>query len=169
MCSCKADQAALVEHCGLLKSRCTEQTHRRQCLPCRGQGNTAAALMHASWLGPNPLLRPTPCCAVLQVVQLEGDKAALVKHVGQLEECCAQLTDQLKDVKGKWASSCMSSVKLHKEMQQLRRLTGQPPAPSGELWSVPQYSGGSMGQAKHDLAVQVRRAQCGFSKRGLPG
>lgn len=98
---------------------------------------------------------------MLQVVQLEGDKAALVKHVSQLEECCAQLTDQLKDVKGKWASSCMSSVKLHKEMLELRRLTGQQAASGGELWSVPQYSGGSMGQAKHDLAIQVRSLQSG--------
>ena len=102
-----------------------------------------------------------------QVVQLEGDKAALVKHVGQLEECCAQLTDQLRDVKGKWASSCKSSVKLHREMLELRRLTGQQAAPGGELWSVPQYSTGSLGQAKHDLAGQVRSAQCGVPERGL--
>ena len=107
---------------------------------------------------------------MLQVVQLEGDKAALVKHVSQLEDCCAQLTDQLKDVKGKWASSCMSSMKLHKEMQELRSLTGQQTAASGgELWSVPQYSGGSMGQAKHDLAGQVRSAQRGASNQALPG
>ena len=106
---------------------------------------------------------------MLQVVQLEGDKAALVKHVGQLEECCAQLTDQLKDVKGKWASSCMSSVKLHKEMLELRRLTGQQAAPGGDLWSVPQYSGGSLGQAKHDLAVQVRSTPCGVLRQDLPG
>ncbi len=64
------------------------------------------------------------CYAVLccwQVTKLEAHKAGLVSHMHNVEDCCAQLMEQLKALKQKWCATCVENVKLYKKIFELRK------------------------------------------------
>jgi len=72
-----------------------------------------------------------------QVVQLEAHKTALGARMGSVEDCCSQLTAQLKTLKQAWCSSCIENVKLYKKIFELRKALN-PGAADAELasWNV---------------------------------
>ncbi|KAL0046703.1 hypothetical protein WJX82_007873 [Trebouxia sp. C0006] len=56
-----------------------------------------------------------------QVAKLEAHKAGLLSHMHNVEDCCAQLMDQLKALKEKWCGTCVENVKLYKKIFELRK------------------------------------------------
>lgn len=67
-----------------------------------------------------------------QVVELEAHKAALMGHMHSVEDCCAQLMEQLKALKEKWCATCVENVKLYKKIFELRKAL-HPGATSAQL------------------------------------
>ncbi|KAA6417874.1 MAG: hypothetical protein FRX49_12172 [Trebouxia sp. A1-2] len=56
-----------------------------------------------------------------QVTKLEAHKAGLLSHMHNVEDCCAQLMEQLKALKEKWCATCVENVKLYKRIFELRK------------------------------------------------
>ncbi|DBA80836.1 hypothetical protein WJX77_004822 [Trebouxia sp. C0004] len=56
-----------------------------------------------------------------QVTKLEAHKAGLMSHMQSVEDCCAQLVEQLKALKQKWCATCVENVKLYKKIFELRK------------------------------------------------
>lgn len=56
-----------------------------------------------------------------QVAKLEAHKAGLMSHMHSVEDCCAQLMEQLKALKEKWSATCVENVKLYKKIFELRK------------------------------------------------
>jgi len=55
------------------------------------------------------------------VAKLEAHKAGLSSHMHNVEDCCAQLMEQLKALKEKWCATCVENVKLYKKIFELRK------------------------------------------------
>ncbi len=52
---------------------------------------------------------------------MEAHKAGLMSHMHNVEDCCAQLMEQLKALKEKWCATCVENVKLYKKIFELRK------------------------------------------------
>lgn len=52
---------------------------------------------------------------------MEAHKAGLSSHMHNVEDCCAQLMEQLKALKEKWCGTCVENVKLYKKIFELRK------------------------------------------------
>jgi hypothetical protein len=71
------------------------------------------------------------CCILhdhMQVASLDDEKNKLLHHVAQTQANCAQLASQLKEVRDRWQTTCMTNVSLYKELMHLRGEV--------ELWQV---------------------------------
>ncbi len=55
------------------------------------------------------------------MAKLEAHKAGLSSHMHNVEDCCAQLMEQLKALKEKWCATCVENVKLYKKIFELRK------------------------------------------------
>ncbi|KAK9824564.1 hypothetical protein WJX72_011336 [[Myrmecia] bisecta] len=82
-----------------------------------------------------------------QMRALEGDKAKLVKYVGEVEDTCRAMTDEMRRVKERWCQSCIENVKLYKEVFELRKrlqaVTGEPQGNLLEVSAAPQMPTGT--------------------------
>lgn len=50
--------------------------------------------------------------------------------MGSVEDCCSQLTAQLKALKQAWCSTCIENVKLYKKIFELRKALNPGTCPS---------------------------------------
>ena len=57
----------------------------------------------------------------LQVLQMQVQNAEQVARMAAVEECCAQLIEQLKTSKQQWCQTCVENVKLYKKIFELRK------------------------------------------------
>ena len=54
-------------------------------------------------------------------MELEAHEQALMSHTHSVEECCAELMQQLATLKEKWCATCIENVKLFKKIFELRK------------------------------------------------